>query len=86
VVWVASGGEVQIEDVAGGLSKVCRFCAQAREYYSVAQHAMPVRRLVVEAGHSELALVALNHDSHDTTERVGGRDRRSVRPPRGHRG
>ena len=56
---------IRIEDVAGGLSKVCRFAAQAREYYSVAQHALLVRRLVVESGHSELALAALHHDSHE---------------------
>jgi 5'-deoxynucleotidase YfbR-like HD superfamily hydrolase len=57
--------DVRVEDVAGGLSKVCRFGAQAREYYSVAQHALLVQRLVVEAGHRELALVALHHDSHE---------------------
>ncbi len=57
--------DIRIEDVAGGLSKVCRFSAQPLEYYSVAQHALLVRRLVVEAGHPELALVALHHDSHE---------------------
>jgi uncharacterized protein len=57
--------DIRIEDVAGGLSKVCRFGAQAREYYSVAQHALLVRRLVVEAGYPELALAALHHDSHE---------------------
>ena len=57
--------DIQIEDVAGGLSKVCRFGAQPREYYSVAQHALLVRQLVVEAGHPELALAALHHDSHE---------------------
>jgi len=57
--------DIRIEDVAGGLSKVCRCGAQAREYYSVAQHALLVQRLVVEAGHPELALVALHHDSHE---------------------
>ena len=57
--------DVRIEDVAGGLSKVCRFGAQALEYYSVAQHALRVRRLIVEAGYPELALVALHHDSHE---------------------
>jgi hypothetical protein len=57
--------DIRIKDVAGGLSKVCRFGAQAREYYSVAQHALLVQRLVVEAGHPELALVALHHDSHE---------------------
>ena len=57
--------DIRIEDVAGGLSKVCRFVAQAREYYSVAQHALLVRKLVVESGHPELAVVALHHDSHE---------------------
>jgi len=57
--------DIRIEDVAGGLSKVCRFGAQPLEYYSVAQHALLVRRMVVEAGHPELALVALHHDSHE---------------------
>jgi 5'-deoxynucleotidase YfbR-like HD superfamily hydrolase len=60
-----SSEDIRIEDVAGGLSKVCRFGAQAREYYSVAQHALLVLRLVVEAGRPELALVALHHDSHE---------------------
>jgi 5'-deoxynucleotidase YfbR-like HD superfamily hydrolase len=57
--------DIRIKDVAGGLSKVCRFGAQARDYYSVAQHALLVQRLLVEAGHPELALVALHHDSHE---------------------
>jgi 5'-deoxynucleotidase YfbR-like HD superfamily hydrolase len=57
--------DIRIEDAAGGLSKVCRFGAQALEYYSVAQHALLVQRLVVEAGHPELALVTLHHDSHE---------------------
>jgi hypothetical protein len=50
---------------AGGLSKVCRFAAQPLKYYSVAQHALLVQRLVVEAGYSELAQVALHHNSHE---------------------
>jgi len=57
--------DIRIEDIAGGLSKVCRFGAQPLEYYSVAQHALLVQRLVAEAGHPELALVALHHDSHE---------------------
>jgi 5'-deoxynucleotidase YfbR-like HD superfamily hydrolase len=56
---------IKIEYVAGGLSKVCRFAAQARKYYSVAQHAVLVRQLVVDAGYPELALAALHHDSHE---------------------
>jgi uncharacterized protein len=57
--------DIRIEDVAGGLSKICRFGAQPLEYYSVAQHALLVRRLVMEAGYPQLALAALHHDSHE---------------------
>ena len=57
--------DIRIKDVAGGLSKVCRFGAQPLAYYSVAQHALLVRQLVVEAGYPELALAALHHDSHE---------------------
>ena len=57
--------DIRIEDVAGGLSKVCRFGAQPREYYSVAQHALLVRKLVVEGGYPKLELAALHHDSHE---------------------
>jgi uncharacterized protein len=58
-------GDIRIEDVASGLSKVCRFAAQSLKYYSVAQHALLVRQLVVEAEYPELALAALHHDSHE---------------------
>jgi uncharacterized protein len=57
--------DIRIEDVAGGLSRVCRMGAQAREFYSVAQHALLVCRLVEESGRADLALVALHHDSHE---------------------
>ncbi len=54
-----------LEDVAAALSKVCRFGAQTTRFYSVAQHAVLVQRLVVEAGNPELSLAALHHDSHE---------------------
>jgi 5'-deoxynucleotidase YfbR-like HD superfamily hydrolase len=55
--------QVAVEDIAAALSKVCRFGAQASTFYSVAQHAVLVHDLVVEAGHRELAATALHHDS-----------------------
>ena len=55
--------DTRLEDIAAALSKVCRFGAQANRFYSVAQHAVLVHDLVVEAGHRELAAPALHHDS-----------------------
>lgn len=57
--------EICIEDIAAGLAKVCRFGGQATAFYSVAQHAVLVRRLVIERGRHDLGLVALHHDSHE---------------------
>lgn len=52
-----------IEDIAAGLSKVCRFAGQSREFYSVAQHSVHVSFLVAELGHPEHALAGLLHDA-----------------------
>jgi 5'-deoxynucleotidase YfbR-like HD superfamily hydrolase len=49
----------------GALAKICRFGAQTKHFYSVAQHALLVRRLVLDAGHDDLELIALHHDSHE---------------------
>ena len=57
--------DITLSDVAAALSKTCRFGAQARSFYSVAQHAVLVADLVEDAGHPELALAALHHDSHE---------------------
>ncbi len=57
--------QIALEDIAGGLARVCRFGAQALRFHSVAQHAVLVSRLVEEAGHPNLALAALHHDSHE---------------------
>src|SRR5918994_6288050 len=58
-------GAIRLEDIAAALSKVCRFGAQTTRFYSVAQHAVLVQRLVVEAGRPDLSLAALHHDSHE---------------------
>ena len=55
--------QIAVQDIAAALSKVCRFGAQASAFYSVAQHAVLVHDLVVEAGRPELAAMALHHDS-----------------------
>jgi len=55
-----------IEDIAAALSKICRFGAQSLEFYSVAQHAVLVRRiLVTDLQRPDLSLYGLHHDSHE---------------------
>lgn len=50
---------VEIGDIAGALSKVCRFAGHIRQFYSVAQHAVNVSRIVPESH----AFTALMHDT-----------------------
>jgi hypothetical protein len=58
-------GDVHVEDVARALSHVCRFGGHTSVFYSVAEHALLCRRLVIEAGYDELGFPALHHDSHE---------------------
>lgn len=58
--------EIFVEDIAAALSKICRFGAQTRTFYSVAQHAVLVRDILVDdLGRPDLALYGLHHDSHE---------------------
>ena len=54
--------EVDLEDIASSLSKICRWNGHTREFYSVAQHAVTVAELVENLA-PDLALAALHHDS-----------------------
>jgi len=50
--------ELTLEEVSYALSNLCRFTGHCRPFYSVAQHAVHVSRLVAP----ELAMPALHHD------------------------
>lgn len=53
--------DISIEDIACGLSKICRYNGQVELFYSVAQHACLVSELV----DPPLAFPALNHDDSE---------------------
>lgn len=57
--------DIKLHDIARSLSLVCRFGGHIPFAWSVADHSLLVRQLVIDAGHSELALAALHHDSHE---------------------
>jgi uncharacterized protein len=76
VRWNFTGPQsrIQIEVVAGGLSKICRFAGCCDEFYSVAQHSVLVAqqadRLARCAGMSGaerigISQAALLHDAHE---------------------
>lgn len=54
--------QIDIRDIARGLSLACRFAGQTRRPYSVAQHSVAVSQMMVPPG---LRLPALLHDAHE---------------------
>ena len=58
--------EVNIEDIAHGLSLICRFGGQCKYFYSVAQHCLNVRNDLKEQNYDEvIQLYGLLHDASE---------------------
>jgi hypothetical protein len=58
--------EIHFDDIAVGLSNLCRFTGQCQPFYSVAQHSVFVAELVQAlGGRIELARPALLHDGSE---------------------
>ena len=55
--------DITIGDVAHSLARICRFGGQIEPWWSVADHALLCRDLMIDVGFPELALEALHHDS-----------------------
>jgi hypothetical protein len=56
--------QIRVDDVAHGLSNVCRFGGHTSRYYSVAEHSVLVASIVALSA-PEHALAALWHDAHE---------------------
>lgn len=58
--------EIFADDIAHGLSNICRWGGHAKTFYSVAQHCFHVSRLIyLDTKSSALALVGLLHDASE---------------------
>lgn len=57
-------GDICIEDIAHGLSRVCRFAGQCAGFMSVAEHSVAVARIVMTTD-PQHALEALLHDASE---------------------
>lgn len=56
--------DIELADIARGLAQTCRFAGQTTRYYSVAEHAIYVVRLLGPCTR-DLRFAALHHDSHE---------------------
>lgn len=62
------GNVIDIEDIAQGLSNVCRFAGQCPRFYSVAQHSVLVHRLLRDTLGVDDPIVRMQGLLHDGTE------------------
>jgi hypothetical protein len=61
-----SAASISVEDIAVALGNTCRFGGHVKRYYSVAEHAVLVHRLVADAGFPpDVCYAALHHDSQE---------------------
>lgn len=70
--------DVDIRDIAHGLSQECRYSSQSKRFYSVAEHSIFVSRaafdLATERGNPDAVEVAVWGLLHDASEAYGLRD------------
>lgn len=58
---------ITIEEVAWGLSRVCRYSGKTPKFYSVSEHSVLVAQHLREQGESgEVQLAAILHDAHES--------------------
>lgn len=54
---------IAFDDIAGSLSKLCRYNGQCSRFYTVAEHAVLVARRLEDQGHDpDVCLAGLHHD------------------------
>lgn len=63
-IWAMKEEDIDLVDIAHHLSLICRFGGACKEFYSVGQHSLLVRELVVNASADKMTqLTALLHDA-----------------------
>lgn len=66
LLFAPSVSDVCLDDIAGPLSRLCRWNGQCKCFYSVAQHSLHVSDLLARSGASlRLQMIGLLHDAHE---------------------
>lgn len=58
--------DIRLEDIAAGLSKICRFTGQSTQFYSVAEHCILGSKVLEEREGHEAARTFFVHDAPET--------------------